>query len=160
MICKNEIADGDSMFPFPKLPQTHQYSDLHGMTHVDCIKNHSDYENIGNELAMIFSSFYGAKSDYPVVINQDRVLVQKRDPDECVMIYNFKDFVQFHIPYSQVKQVQSLSPGDKLLLGLHGLIELEVLDGGGLLLEQKKPFMRTSLPSLSLEKLNTLLSNL
>lgn len=157
VICKNEIADGDSVFPFPKLPETHKYSALHGMDHVDCLLKHPDYRDIGNELSIIFSSFYGEKSEYPIVVNQDRILVQNREPDECLMIYNFKDFVQFHIPYSQMAQINSLSVGGKLALGVNNLLELEVLNDGSLLLEQKKPFMRTAMPSLNLEGLSSLL---
>lgn len=100
---------------------------------------------------------FAEASDYPVVLNFDNILMQDRRPDEYLMIYNFKDFVQFHIPYSQVKQILGLSPNDKVLLGINGLLELSAQDNGSLMLEQKRPFSQTLLPSLSLDNLKDML---
>lgn len=156
-ICSKQVEESESLFPFPKLPKAHKYSYLCGYVHVDCIKSHPDSDDIGKELAYIYSSIYNDNSDYPIVLNQDRILVQDREPDDCVMIYNFKDFVQFHIPYSQIKQISGLKFGDVLPLGVNQLLALEVLEDEGLLVEQRKPLARTAMPSLGLEELNLLL---
>lgn len=157
-ICNNEVVNGENIFPFPELPETHRYSGLHGMVHVKCLREHPDTSGIGEELGLICSSMFGETSDYPVVLNANSILMQDRRPDECYMIYNFRDFVQFHIPYSQVKQVQELSPHDKMLIGINGLLELSVQNNGSLMLEQKKPFSQTLLPSLSLNDLKEMLN--
>ena len=159
-ICDKEIAKGESVFPFPKLPETHKYSFLHGMNHVRCIRDHEKVEDIGKELANICSDIFNQSSEYPVVINNDRILIQNREPDECVLIYNFKDFVQFHIPYSQIEHVKNLKVGSKLPLGISKLISLEVLEDSCLFLEQRTPFTRTDMPSLKLDELKLLLEKL
>lgn len=157
VICRNKTVDTEPVYMFPKLPDSHKYHCLHGPVHIECLKKHSEYQQIGIDLVDIYLSFYHDDPDCSISKIKDRIICQNRPHDECIVISNFIDFVEFYIPYFQIKQVRSLSPEKTVPLGINRLSEVGVDQNNLIFIKKIKPPMKVVMTSLNIQELRNIL---
>jgi hypothetical protein len=151
-ICKKK-SEGRPVYYFPKLRSTNEYAAYAGIVHVSCLIQHKKSNHIRDFLIDSLKSTISEDAGNPIVASEGRILVQNKKYDECLNVYDFEDFADFHVPYWQIDTLLELKPNKKIDLGVNKLSTLLVNDDGSLSLKTNRPYNQLHLKSLHYEKL-------
>lgn len=155
-ICKEKF-EGQSVYYFPKLHSKTRYATYAGIVHVACLINHKESNHIRDVLINAIKSSVSEDAGNPIVASEGGVIIQNKKYDECLNVYDFEDFVDFYIPYWQIKALLELKANEKIDLGASKLAALTLNDDGSLSLTTIRPYCRLHLKNLHYKRLKDLI---
>lgn len=132
-ICHKKVTQ--KYFAFPKLPKSSEFSNIFGLTHLDCLYAHPRRHEIQEELVRIYMTIFNQEnSTTPIVSRNDFFLVKFLPDREMLEVYDFEDFASFYVSINQTGDLINLKPGDEIDLGNRGWITLTSSETGKLTL--------------------------